>query len=285
MEARIVGTLITKSEPLIRLGFFFAVLIIMFLWEIAAPRRPLTTSKMTRWVSNLGMVVIDSITVRLVFPAALTGVAIFAEQRGWGLFNQFVLSDAWKIIFSVLILDLTIYLQHVMVHSAPLLWRIHMVHHTDMDLDVSTGVRFHPIEIVLSLGIKMMVVVLIGAPPASVLIFEIILNGTSMFNHGNVRYPKRIDSFLRLLVVTPEMHRVHHSAIRWETNSNLGFNFPWWDRLFGTYRDQPAKGHLEMTIGLDQYKEPQKLTLPWLIVLPFIGKLGKYPMTRSPGVE
>ena len=280
-----MGTLLTKIEPLIRLGCFFTILIIMFFWEILTPRRPLTTSKVTRWISNLGMVAIDSITVRLAFPAALTGVVILAEHRGWGLFNQLVLSDVWKIIFSVLILDLAIYLQHVMFHSTPLLWRLHMVHHSDMDIDVSTGVRFHPIEIMLSLGIKMMVVILIGAPPASVLIFEIILNGTSMFNHGNVRYSQRFDSFLRLLVVTPEMHRVHHSTIRWETNSNLGFNFPWWDRLFGTYRDQPAKGHLEMTIGLDQYKEPQKLTLPWLIILPFIGKLGKYPMTRSPGVE
>ena len=280
-----MGTFFSKTEPLIRLGFFFGILVIMFLWEMAAPRRPLSTSKITRWISNLGMVMIDSITVRLVFPAALTGVAILAQQRGWGLFNQLELSDVSKIIFSVLILDLAIYLQHVMFHSAPLLWRLHMVHHSDMDIDVTTGVRFHPIEIMLSLGIKMMAVILIGAPPASVLIFEIILNGTSMFNHGNVRYSQRIDSFLRLLVVTPEMHRVHHATIRWETNSNLGFNFPWWDRLFGTYRDQPAKGHLEMTIGLDQYKEPQKLTLPWLIVLPFIGKLGKYPMTRSPGVE
>jgi sterol desaturase/sphingolipid hydroxylase (fatty acid hydroxylase superfamily) len=160
-----------------------------------------------------------------------------------------------------------------------------MVHHTDMDIDVTTGVRFHPIEIVLSMGIKMIVVVLIGPPPIAVVIFEVLLNGTSMFNHGNVRYPQNIDSVLRLLIVTPEMHRVHHSTIRWESNSNLGFNFPWWDRLFGTYRPQPAKGHLEMTIGLDQYKEPKKLTLPWLLVLPFIGKLGKYPMTRSPGVE
>ena len=280
-----MGTFFSKTEPLIRLGFFFGILVIMFLWEMAAPRRPLSTSKITRWISNLGMVMIDSITVRLIFPAALTGVTILAQQRGWGLFNQLELSDVSKIIFSVLILDLAIYLQHVMFHSAPLLWRLHMVHHSDMDIDVTTGVRFHPIEIMLSLGIKMMAVILIGAPPASVLIFEIILNGTSMFNHGNVRYYQWIESFLRLLVVTPEMHRVHHSTIRWETNSNLGFNFPWWDRLFGTYRDQPAKGHLEMTIGLDQYKEPQKLTLPWLIVLPFIGKLGKYPMTRSPGAE
>jgi sterol desaturase/sphingolipid hydroxylase (fatty acid hydroxylase superfamily) len=273
------------NELLIRLGFFFGILILMFLWELIAPRRPLTTSKIIRWFSNLGLVLIDSIVVRLVFPTALAGIAFLAQQRGWGLFNQFELPDLLKIIFSVLILDFVIYLQHIMFHSVPLFWRLHMVHHTDMDIDVTTGVRFHPIEIILSMGIKMIVVILIGAPAVAVLIFEIILNGTSMFNHGNVRYSQNIDSILRLLVVTPEMHRVHHSTIRWETNSNLGFNFPWWDRLFGTYRDQPAKGHLEMTIGLDQYKEPQKLTFLWLLVLPFIGKLGKYPMTRSPGVE
>jgi sterol desaturase/sphingolipid hydroxylase (fatty acid hydroxylase superfamily) len=273
------------NELLIRLGFFFGILVVMFLWELIAPRRPLTTSKIIRWFSNLGLVVIDSIVVRLFFPTALAGIALLVQQRGWGLFNQFELPYLLKIIFSVLVLDLVIYLQHIMFHSVPLFWRLHMVHHTDMDIDVTTGVRFHPIEIILSMGIKMIVVVLIGAPAVAVLIFEIILNGTSMFNHGNVHYSQNIDSILRLLVVTPEMHRVHHSTIRWETNSNLGFNFPWWDRLFGTYRDQPAKGHLEMTIGLDQYKEPNKLTLPWLLVLPFIGKLGKYPMTRSPGVE
>jgi len=273
------------NKLLIRLGFFFGILVVMFLWELIAPRRPLTTSKIIRWFSNLGLVLIDSIVVRLFFPTALAGIALLVQQRGWGLFNQFELPYLLKIIFSVLVLDFVIYLQHIVFHSVPLFWRLHMVHHTDMDIDVTTGVRFHPIEIILSMGIKMIVVVLIGAPAIAVLIFEIILNGTSMFNHGNVRYSQNIDSILRLLVVTPEMHRVHHSTIRWETNSNLGFNFPWWDRLFGTYRDQPAKGHLEMTIGLDQYKEPNKLTLPWLLVLPFIGKLGKYPMTRSPGVE
>jgi sterol desaturase/sphingolipid hydroxylase (fatty acid hydroxylase superfamily) len=273
------------NELLIRLSFFFGILLMMYLWEIIAPRRPLITSKATRWFSNLGLVLIDSIAVRLIFPTALVGFALFVQHRGWGLFNQFELRYLVKVIFSVLILDFTIYLQHVMFHVVPLLWRLHMVHHTDMDIDTTTGVRFHPIEIVLSLGIKMIVVVLIGPPPVAVVIFEILLNGTSMFNHGNVRYSQNIDSILRLLVVTPEMHRVHHSTIRWESNSNLGFNFPWWDRLFGTYRPQPAKGHLEMTIGLDQYKEPKKLTLPWLLVLPFIGKLGKYPMTRSPGVE
>jgi sterol desaturase/sphingolipid hydroxylase (fatty acid hydroxylase superfamily) len=280
-----MGPVINRSETLIRLGFFFGILLIMFLWELRIPRRPLTTSKVVRWFSNLGLVVIDSIIVRLPFPTALVGVALLTQQKGWGLFNHVGLSPLPRIVLSILILDLAIYLQHVMFHSAPLLWRLHMVHHSDMDIDVTTGVRFHPIEIFLSMGIKMIVIILIGAPAVSVLIFEIILNGTSMFNHGNVRYPQRIDSLLRLFVVTPEMHRVHHSTIRWETNSNLGFNFPWWDRLFGTYRNQPAKGHLEMTIGLDQYKDPRRLTLAWLLVLPFIGKLGKYPMTRAPGTE
>ncbi len=275
----------SPNEPVIRLGFFFGILVIMFLWELVAPRRPLTVSKMARWVSNLGLVFIDSVVVRLVFPTALVGAALWVQQQGWGLFNQFELFPLLRIIFGVLILDLAIYLQHVMFHSIPLLWRLHMVHHSDMDIDVTTGVRFHPIEIILSMMIKMIVVVLIGAPALAVMLFEVLLNGTSMFNHGNVRYSLHIDSFLRLIVVTPEMHRVHHSTIRWETNSNLGFNFPWWDRLFGTYRPQPARGHLEMTIGLDQYKEPRKLTFLWLIALPFIGKMGKYPMTRSPGTE
>jgi sterol desaturase/sphingolipid hydroxylase (fatty acid hydroxylase superfamily) len=277
--------LANKYEMGVRLGFFFGILVIMFLWELIAPRRPLTASKTARWSSNLGLVLIDSVFVRLAFPAGLAGVAFLAQQRGWGILNFLELSLLLEIILGVLILDLAIYLQHAMFHSIPLFWRLHMVHHSDMDIDVTTGVRFHPIEILLSMGIKIVVVVLIGAPPASVLIFEILLNGTSMFNHGNVRYSQRIDSFLRLIVVTPEMHRVHHSTIRWETNSNLGFNFPWWDRLFGTYRPQPAKGHLEMTIGLDPYKEPRKLTFFWMIALPFIGKLGKYPMTRGPGTE
>ena len=276
---------IVENELWIRLSFFFGILIVMFLWEVMMPRRPLTASKITRWFSNLSLVLIDSVAVRLAFPAGLAGVAFLAQQRGWGIFNLFGLPSLLKIVCGVLILDLAIYLQHVIFHSAPLLWRLHMVHHSDMDIDVTTGIRFHPIEIFLSMGIKMVVVILTGAPALAVLAFEIILNGTSMFNHGNVRYPQNVDSVLRLFVVTPEMHRVHHSTIRWETNSNLGFNFPWWDRLFGTYRAQPAKGHLGMTIGLDQYKEPRKLTLPWLIALPFIGKLGKYPMTRSPGTE
>lgn len=273
------------NELLIRLGFFIGILAIMFFWELMAPRRPLITSKVNRWLSNLVLVLVDSIAVRLIFPTAVAGVALIAQQHGWGFFNQFELPYLLKIILSILIFDLVIYLQHVLFHVVPLFWRLHMVHHTDLDIDATTGVRFHPIEIILSMGIKIMAAFLIGPPPIAVLVFEVLLNGTSIFNHGNVRYSQKIDSILRLLVVTPEMHRVHHSTIRWESNCNLGFNFPWWDRIFGTYRPQPAQGHLGMTIGLDQYKEPKKLTLPWLLVLPFIGRLGKYPMTRSPGTE
>jgi sterol desaturase/sphingolipid hydroxylase (fatty acid hydroxylase superfamily) len=274
-----------RGELLIRFGFFFGILVIMGLWEVVAPRRPLVTSKLTRWVSNLGLVSIDSVLIRFIFPMTLMGIAFVARQRGWGLLNQFQLSFWFHLILGVLILDFAIYVQHIMFHAVPLFWRLHMVHHSDMDYDVTTGIRFHPIEIILSMGIKIAVVFLIGSLPLSIPIFEVLLNGTSMFNHGNVRYPQSIDRWLRLLVVTPEMHRVHHSTIRWETNCNFGFNFPWWDRLFGTYRPQPAKGHLEMTIGLDQYKDPKKLTFFWLIALPFIGKMGRYPMTPKSGAE
>jgi sterol desaturase/sphingolipid hydroxylase (fatty acid hydroxylase superfamily) len=280
-----MDSLAHKGELSIRLGFFIGILIIMALWEVFAPRRPLTTSKPTRWVSNLGLALIDSVLVRLIIPITLMGVAFLARQRGWGILNQFQLPFWFHLILGVLILDLAIYVQHIMFHAVPLFWRLHMVHHADMDFDVTTGVRFHPIEIILSMGIKMAVVLLTGPLPLSIPIFEILLNGTSMFNHGNIRYPLSIDKWLRLLVVTPEMHRVHHSTIRWETNCNFGFNFPWWDRLFGTYRPQPAKGHLGMTIGLDQYKDPKKLSLHWLIALPFIGKMGRYPLTPKSGAE
>ena len=277
--------LVQNNELFIRVGFFLGILVVMALWEYLAPRRPLTTSKTMRWSSNLGLVFIDSILIRLIFPITLMGVAFLARQRGWGLLNQPQLPYLLDLCLGVLILDFAIYLQHIMFHAIPLFWRLHMVHHSDMDYDVTTGIRFHPIEIILSMGIKMAVVLLIGPLPLAIPVFEILLNGTSMFNHGNVRYPQNMDRVLRLLVVTPEMHRVHHSNIRWETNCNFGFNFPWWDRLFGTYRSQPAKGHLEMTIGLDQYKEPKKLTLPWLIALPFIGKMGRYPLTPKSGAE
>ena len=273
-----MNNLLINHEPLIRFGFFFGILILMAAWERLAPRRPPQTSKSMRWFSNLGIVFIDTIMLRLLVSFSAIGTAIFAEKAGWGLLNNVGLFYWLKVIIGVVVLDLAIYLQHAMFHGIPILWRLHMMHHSDLDFDVTTGIRFHPIEILLSMGIKMIVVSLAGISALSVLIFEVLLNATSLFNHGNVRLATSIDHVLRFFVVTPEMHRVHHSVIIRETNSNFGFNLPWWDRLFGTYRDQPAAGHLEMTIGLSQFRDPKGLTLLRLLLLPFIGKAGKYPM-------
>jgi sterol desaturase/sphingolipid hydroxylase (fatty acid hydroxylase superfamily) len=207
-------------------------------------------------------------------------MALLAQKSGWGLLNSFALPYWLPVVIGVAVLDLVIYLQHVMFHTVPVLWRLHMMHHADLDFDVTTGLRFHPIEVILSMGIKLSVVVVIGPPALAVLIFEILLNTTSMFNHGNIRLPSTIDRKLRLLVVTPDMHRVHHSVTIRETNSNFGFNLPWWDRLLGTYRDQPAAGHEGMTIGLAQFRDPKRLTFLWMLALPFIGKPGGYAINR-----
>jgi sterol desaturase/sphingolipid hydroxylase (fatty acid hydroxylase superfamily) len=225
------------------------------------------------------MVFLDTAALRLLFPFTATGLALIGEKEGWGLLSRVSLPLGGKIVLGVLALDFVIYLQHAMFHGLPVFFRLHMVHHTDLDFDVTTAIRFHPLEILLSMGIKMAVIAGFGAPALAVLIFEVLLNGTSMFNHGNVRLPGHIDRWLRLLVVTPEMHRVHHSVIIRETNSNFGFNFPWWDRLLGTYRSQPAAGHEGMTIGLSHFREAKELTLVHLLLLPFTGKPGKYPFS------
>ena len=269
------------SEPGIRLSFFGGVLAAMTIWELLAPRRPWTVGKLARWLSNLGLVLLNSVLLRLIAPLGLVGVAALAETRGWGLLHSFTAPTWLSVVASVVLLDLAIYLQHVMFHAVPLLWRLHMVHHADLDFDVTTGVRFHTLEILLSFGIKTAVVLLLGTPPVSVLIFEVLLNATSMFNHGNVRMPAWLDRRLRLFVVTPEMHRVHHSIIVQETNSNFGFNLPWWDFLLGTYRAQPAEGHTGMTIGLTQFRDPIRADrLHWMLLLPLVGKTGDYPVNR-----
>ena len=207
-------------------------------------------------------------------------MAVKAQQSGWGFLNNFDLPFWLNCVIGIVALDLTIYLQHVMFHAIPTLWRLHMMHHADLDYDLTTGLRFHPLEMILSMGIKIAVIAALGPPAAAVLIFEVLLNGLAMFNHGNIKLPLNIDRAIRYIIVTPDMHRVHHSVIISETNSNYGFNLPWWDRLFGTYCDQPAKGHDDMTIGLSQFRDPQKLTLPWLLVLPFIGDPGKQSINR-----
>jgi sterol desaturase/sphingolipid hydroxylase (fatty acid hydroxylase superfamily) len=270
---------ILDHEALLRLSFFFGILILMTIWEILAPRRRMTASKILRWLSNLGIVLIDTLTIRLILPIQAVGMALFVEAHGWGILNNVLLPPWMRILLGVFGLDFVIYLQHAMFHALPVFWRLHRIHHTDLDFDVTTGVRFHPLEILLSMAIKMAAVVVLGPSAIAVILFEVLLNGTSMFNHGNVRLPKGIDRVLRLLVVTPEMHRVHHSVVIKEHNSNFGFNFPWWDRLTGTYQAQPMRGHEGMTIGLSQFRDPRRLTLPWLLILPFF-KAEKYSFDR-----
>lgn len=268
-------------EKAIRMSAFFGILGVMALWEILAPRRVLTVSKAVRWVNNLGIVFFNSFLLRLIFPAAAVGMASFASTQGWGIFNYFELPFWLVVITSVVIMDFIIYLQHVMVHAIPTLWRFHRMHHADLDFDVTTGARFHPIEIILSMLIKFATIVVLGPPVLAVVIFEVVLNMTAMFNHGNVRLPLSIDRVLRWFIVTPDMHRVHHSVEDDEANSNFGFNLPWWDRLFGTYRDQPRAGHEGMTIGIHKYRETKQVTwLSGMLLLPFKGKITGYAINR-----
>ena len=269
-------------ELITRLSFFFGVFAIVAYWETRRPRRQLTQPKITRWFANLGIVAINTVVLRLLFPMAAVGMALLATTNDWGLLNNYSIPYFLAVIIGVIALDFIIYLQHVMFHAVPLLWRLHMVHHADLDYDVTTGLRFHPIEIVLSMLLKLSAIAVLGPPAVAVLIFEILLNATAMFNHGNLRLPPRVDRILRRFIVTPDMHRVHHSDIKRETNSNYGFNLSWWDRLFGTYRAQPELGHTGMTIGLKQFRDPARLTLGRLLLLPFQGRVGEYPINRQP---
>ncbi len=269
-----------STEPLIRLGSFFMVLAAMAFWERLRSRRVLTVSRAQRWTNNLGMMFVYLLLLRLVFPLLAIDMAVLSGERGWGLLNNTGIPFWAAFITGILVLDLAMYLQHVILHAIPVLWRLHMVHHADLDFDTTTGLRFHPVEVLLSMVFKMAVIVALGPPASAVLLFEVLLNASSMFNHGNVSMPPALDRALRLAVVTPDMHRVHHSVVIRETNSNFGFSFSWWDRLFGTYRAQPAAGHEGMTIGLSQFRESRRLTLPRLLVLPLTGEPGNYPLGR-----
>jgi sterol desaturase/sphingolipid hydroxylase (fatty acid hydroxylase superfamily) len=273
-------SLLFAYEPLIRLSAFAGVFILMAVWEFIVPRRKQAIGRGWRWPNNLGVVALNTLLLRIVFPTAAVGFALLAESAGFGLFNVIALPAWIAVAASVVILDLAIYLQHVLFHAVPGLWRLHRMHHADLEIDVSTGVRFHPVEILLSMLIKFAVVAALGAPALSVLLFEVLLNATSMFNHANVRIPLGIDRLLRWIVVTPDMHRVHHSILVRETNSNFGFNLPWWDRLFGTYRPQPAAGHGGMTIGIEQFRDPRELRLDRMLVQPLRGDAGSYPLGR-----
>ena len=273
--------LVLENELPIRLGFFFGVFAVMAAWELAAPRRRLTVSRALRWTSNLGLVFLNSLVLRLLFPAAAVGVAALAVKRGWGLFNLVEVPFAVAVLLSVVAMDFVIWLQHVVFHAIPVLWRLHRVHHADLDYDVTTGARFHTIEIILSMLIKFAAIVLLGPPVVAVVIFEVLLNATAMFNHGNVKLPARLDRVLRWVLVTPDMHRVHHSVEDDEANSNFGFSLTWWDRLFGTYRDQPRAGHEGMTIGIHKYRDPKLVDrLPGMLALPFVGPVTGYAINR-----
>lgn len=268
---------------LIRMTAFLAVLALMALWEAWAPRRArvVSASRRRRWPSNLGITFLNGLVVKLILPAGALGIAAAAEARGWGLLQTLALPFWLKVVASVVLLDLVIYLQHVLFHAVPLLWRLHRMHHADLDLDVSSGGRFHTFEILLSALLKMAVVAALGAPMLAVLVFEVLLNATSMFNHANANLPQRLDHWLRKILVTPDMHRVHHSILPEETNSNFGFNLPWWDYLFGTYRAQPRLGHAGMVIGIEQFRDPadERFDRMWLI--PFRGGTGAYPLARD----
>lgn len=264
-----MNLLVLDNEVVVRLGVFIAIFLSMAVWEVIAPRRPLTQRKSTRWANNLALTLLNAFLLRLLFPTAAVGVALLAEEKGWGFFNSIAAPASLKGFLCIVILDLAIYTQHLLFHKVPLLWRLHRMHHTDLDVDVTTGARFHPLEILLSMGIKMGIIAALGAPAWTVVFFEVLLNGTSMFNHSNISLNAALDLGLRLFLVTPDMHRVHHSVIMKETDSNFGFNFPWWDRVFRTYRDQPMAGHTAMALGLANYRDPKWLTLPWMFLTPF----------------
>ena len=276
-----INEFVMANEKVIRMSFFFGMLALVGLWEMLAPRRALTISKTVRWLNNLGLVFFNSFLLRLLFPAAAVGMAAFASQHGWGIFNYFAVPFWLTVIVSVAAMDFIIYLQHVMVHAVPALWRLHRMHHADLDFDVTTGARFHPLEIILSMLIKFATIVVLGPPVVAVVIFEVLLNATAMFNHGNVRLPLGLDRVMRLFVVTPDMHRVHHSIEDDEANSNFGFNLPWWDRLFGTYRAQPRAGHEGMTIGIRKFRDTKDAAwFPGMITMPFKGKISDYAINR-----
>jgi sterol desaturase/sphingolipid hydroxylase (fatty acid hydroxylase superfamily) len=256
-------------EIVLRVAAAAGIFAALAAWEVFRPKRSLGVGRLRRWPSNIAILFVDAAAVRVLIPTAAVGVAVIAAENGWGLLAWTGWPRWLQGVAGFLILDFVIYLQHVAFHRVPLLWRLHRMHHADLDIDVTTGVRFHPIEILLSMAIKITIVLAFGIPALAVVAFEIVLNATSMFNHSNVAMPRALDRLVRLVVVTPDMHRVHHSVVRRETDSNFGFNLPWWDWLFGTYRAQPQAGHDGMTVGLPIFRDPAELRLDRLLTQPF----------------
>jgi sterol desaturase/sphingolipid hydroxylase (fatty acid hydroxylase superfamily) len=281
MDTTTVGDWISQHETAVRLGAFALTFLAVALWELAAPQRQLTLPRALRWRANLGLVLLNTVLLRVVFPTAAVGVAAVASAQGWGVLNVWQLPAWAAVLLAVVALDLVVWLQHVMVHAVPALWRLHRVHHADLDYDLTTGARFHPLEIGLSMGIKFAAIVLLGAPVLAVVVFEVLLSSCAMFNHGNIRLSARADRVLRWFMVTPDMHRVHHSVEDDESNCNFGFNLTWWDRLLGTYREQPRAGQQGMTIGIRDHRNPQEVArMGGMLRLPFVPDNAGYAINR-----
>ncbi|MBU2486648.1 MAG: sterol desaturase family protein [Alphaproteobacteria bacterium] len=266
-------TLFGLSEPVIRLLAFSTIFIALAAIELLAPRLERDEMrgalKSRRWMTNLAMVVLSSVALRIVFPLAAVGTALWAQANGYGLFPRIGLPLWAAGILAFVVLDFAVWLEHVVSHKWQWLWRIHRMHHADTGFDLTTALRFHPLEIVLSMFWKAAVIIALGVPPVAVLVFEIVLNGAAMFNHANIRLPKPVDAVLRLLIVTPDMHRIHHSTDPRETDSNYGFNLAIWDRLFSTYTETPRRGETGIEIGLSEWRDSRTASLGWALVLPF----------------
>ena len=264
----------STTDLVFRFVAFAGVLVLLAALEILLPKRELLVPKPTRWITNFSIVALDTLVVRVMgaiaAPLVAVGAALYAEANGWGLLNYIMLPVWVEIIIALVFLDFAIWLQHLASHKVPVLWRLHRVHHADRDIDVSTAIRFHPIEIALSMLWKVLLVMMFGFSALSVVLFEVILNSCAMFNHANIALPRWLDSILRLFIVTPDMHRVHHSVLRREHDTNYGFNLSIWDRIFGTYTAQPENGHLGMEVGLKPYLDAKPARLLWCLKLPFL---------------
>lgn len=274
-------TFLLDHESMIRFGFFLGMFALMALWEVVAPLRVAGTSKTIRWPNHVMLAAMNVVLVRVLFPLAAVALAVYAGERGIGLFNMIPVPYLLAFVGSLLALDLAIYLFHLLFHAVPALWRVHRVHHADLDIDVSTGVRFHPIQMMLSVIIKSITILLLGAPALSVLTFEVLSHAITLFNHGNVRILPSLDRMLRWFVVTPDMHRIHHSIHIAETDSNFGFVLPWWDRMFGTYRAEPAAGQARMVVGIESFRADRDLWLDRLVLNPVLDERSSQLMSPS----
>ena len=275
-----VKELFFEYETVIRFGSFIGLFVLLAIWEISSPKRVLHHARHFRWFNNFSLIILSNLLVRFVIPTAAVGIALAVEENQWGLLYYLELPILIHFIAAFVLMDLSLYFQHVMFHALPMFWRFHRVHHSDLDFDISTGLRFHPFEMVISILIKFITIASLGVPVFAVVIFEIVLNAASMFTHSNIKIPLGLERVIRWLIVTPDMHRIHHSVIENETNSNFGFFISVWDRMFGTYIRNPQKGHTEMKIGLNNSQEAKWQNLRWLIYLPFVSKVNAYAINQ-----